>query len=157
LRAVKVLTENGEIAESIDIRQSVGIEMEFEVLQPGHILAPNYNFFNEEGVCAFVAIDQDPTWRRRPRPAGIYVSTVWIPGNSLAEGSLIVGAAVSTMESETVHFHERDAVAFHVVDSLEGGSARGDYAGYLPGVVRPLLQWTTRYSPTAQAIEEEVT
>jgi hypothetical protein len=30
------------------------------------------------------------------------------------------------------------------VDSLEGGSARGDYAGPVPGPVRPLLKWETR-------------
>jgi lipopolysaccharide transport system ATP-binding protein len=42
-----------------------------------------------------------------------------------------------------VHVHERDAVAFHVVDNLDGDSARGDYAGPIPGVVRPMLRWTT--------------
>jgi lipopolysaccharide transport system ATP-binding protein len=45
------------------------------------------------------------------------------------------------MDPVAVHVHERDAVAFQVVDSLEGGSARGDYAGAFPGVVRPLLKW----------------
>jgi lipopolysaccharide transport system ATP-binding protein len=59
---------------------------------------------------------------------------------------LVVGAAVSTADPVTVHFYERDAVAFHVVDSLDGDSARGDYAGPFPGVVRPLLKWTTQYS-----------
>ena len=43
-----------------------------------------------------------------------------------------------------IHFHERDAVAFQVVDSLDGGSARGTYAGPMPGVVRPMLQWETQ-------------
>ena len=62
----------------------------------------------------------------------------------LAEGSLIVGAAVSTMDPVIIHFHERDAVAFQMVDSLDGDSARGDYAGPMPGVVRPLLHWTTQ-------------
>ncbi len=58
---------------------------------------------------------------------------------------MIIGVAVSTMDPVRVHFYEPDAVAFQVVDSLEGDSARGDYAGGIPGVVRPLLKWTTRY------------
>ena len=29
--------------------------MEFEVLEPGHVLVPNYHFINQEGVCVFVA------------------------------------------------------------------------------------------------------
>ena len=40
---------------------------------------------------------------------------------------------------------QRDAVAFQVVDSTDGDSSRGDYAGHLPGVVRPLLNWETKY------------
>jgi lipopolysaccharide transport system ATP-binding protein len=39
------------------------------------------------------------------------------------------------------------AIAFQVADSLDGDSARGDYGGVFPGAVRPLLKWTTRYTP----------
>jgi lipopolysaccharide transport system ATP-binding protein len=47
------------------------------------------------------------------------------------------------MDPVVVHVWERDAVAFQVVDSLEGGSARGRYAGLMPGIVRPMLEWVT--------------
>lgn len=141
LRSVRVRDEAGETSDSLDIRKPVGVEMEFEVLTSGHILVPNYHFFNEEGLCVFIVNDQNPEWRHQARAAGRYRSTAWIPGNLLAEGFLIVGAALSTMDPVVVHFYERDAVAFQVVDSLDGDSARGDYAGAFPGVVRPLLQW----------------
>jgi lipopolysaccharide transport system ATP-binding protein len=146
LRAVRVRTENGEVTDTIDIRRPIGIEMEFDVLKPGRFLVPNLHFVNEEGVYLFVASDHDPKWQRRPRPTGRFISTAWIPENLLSEGTLMVGAAVSTMDPVVVHFFERDAVAFHVVDSLDGDSARGEYAGPVPGVVRPLLKWTTEYS-----------
>jgi lipopolysaccharide transport system ATP-binding protein len=145
LRAVRVRSENGQVVETIDTRQPVGIEMEFEVLKAGHVLVPNYHFFNEEGVYIFVASDQDPAWQRIPRPIGRFISTAWIPGNFLAEGSIFIGAALSTMNPVIIHFHERDAVKFQVIDSFEGDSARGDYAGPMPGVVRPLLEWKTKY------------
>jgi lipopolysaccharide transport system ATP-binding protein len=147
LVAVRVRTEENEISEAIDIRRPVGIEMEFQVLEPGHVLVPNHKFFNEEGVIVFVASDPDPDWRRRPRPAGRYTSTAWIPGNFLAEGSIIVETALTTFDPEMIHFDERDAVAFQVVDSRDGDSARGDYAGPMPGVVRPILDWTTEFDP----------
>jgi lipopolysaccharide transport system ATP-binding protein len=152
LLAVRVRTEVGEIADAVDIRKPVGIEMEFEVLKPGYVLAPNYHFFNEEGINVFVAGDHDPVWQRQPRPKGRYLSTAWIPGNLLSEGTLIVGAAISTNDPVIVHFFERDAVAFQIVDSLDGDSARGDYAGHIPGIVRPILRWTTKYSSNSGAI-----
>lgn len=148
LIAVRIRSESGETPEATDIRKPVRVEMEYEVLRPGHILLPNYHFFNEEGIYVFVVGDQDPSWRKRPRALGRYISAAIIPGNFLSEGSLIVGAAISTPDPVRIHFYERDAVAFQVVDRMEGGSARGDFAGPIPGVVRPLLEWDTEFFPS---------
>lgn len=161
LCAVRVRREDGEITGAVDIRKPVAIEMEYQVLTSGSVLVPNLHFYNEEGAYAFVASDLDPAWRRKPRPTGRYVSIAWVPGNLLSEGTLFVGAAISTVNPVVIHFYERDAIAFQVVDSLDGDSARGDYAGPMPGVVRPLLHWTTRFSPNVLAVlvsaAEEVT
>jgi lipopolysaccharide transport system ATP-binding protein len=151
LCAVRVRSEDGELCETIDIRETVGVEMEFEVLKGGHVLAPTFQFINLEGVCVFTAIDHDSEWRRRPRPEGKFVTTAWIPGNFLTEGTVIIGASIATFEPSRVHFRERDIVAFHVIDSLEGNAARGDYAGPMPGIVRPLLHWTSEFVPANSA------
>ena len=151
LRAVRVRTELGKVSEAIDIRTPVRIEMEFDVLKSGHALVPNFHFFNEEGVCIFIARDHDPDWQQRVRPMGRFTTSAWIPGNFLSEGTVVVSVAVSTMDPVTVHYFERDAVAFQVIDSLDGDSARGDFAGPVPGVVRPLLKWSTSFEP----IEDE--
>jgi len=145
LCSTRIKSGTGSVTETIDIRHPIKIEMEFEVLRSGHILVPNYHFFNDEGVYLFVAIDQDPEWRRKTRPAGHFVSTALIPGNFLAEGILTVGVAISTFDPLVVHFYERDAVSFHIIDIIDGDSARGDYGGALPGVVRPLLNWNTLF------------
>jgi lipopolysaccharide transport system ATP-binding protein len=150
LRAVRVRTEDGRVTDAVDIRRPVGIEIEFTVLQSGHKLTPNFHVFNEEGINVFVTRDLDREWQDRTRPAGVYTSTAWIPGNFLAEGTLLVGAALSTLDPVVVHFFEREAVAFHVIDSLDGDSARGEYAGRYLGVVRPALEWTTQYEPAVE-------
>ena len=147
LRAVRVRSTDGEVCESVDIRSPVGIEMEFDVLQSGHVLVPGYHFINQEGICVFVASACEAEWRRRPRPVGRFTSTARIPGNFLSEGPLIVTATMATMEPFRAHFFERDAVAFQVIDTLDGDSARGDYTGPMPGIVRPMLDWTSRFTP----------
>ena len=158
LCAVRVRTDDGRVTDAIDIRFPVGIEMEFEVLKPGHVLLPNIHVTNEEGLLVFIAGENDPMWQRTPRPAGRFTSTAWIPGNYFSEGTIIIGAAVSTMDPVTIHFFERDVVAFQVIDKLEGDSARGDYAGPYPGVVRPMLRWTSRGPEikTARTANEEI-
>lgn len=143
LRGIRVRTSAGMTMEAADIRQPVGIEMTYDVLKPGHCLVPKYEILNESGLCLFSTLDLEPDWRSRTRPMGRFVSTAWIPGNYLAEGTLLVSAAVFSPEPLKNHFAARDLIAFQVVDSLEGDSARGDWEGAVPGVVRPLLEWDT--------------
>ena len=146
LYAVRVKTADGVISESVDIRRPVFVEMEYELLQAGHVLSLHFEFHNESGV-AFGTLDQDPQWRGKPRPAGRYISSVRIPGNFLAEGTLLVDLWLGNADPHITFCWERDVVAFQVVDSLDGDSARGDYAGPFPGAVRPLLDWTTQHTP----------
>lgn len=140
--SLRVVNKKGETTPSPDIRESIGIEMVFDALASDKVLIPNLHFFDERGACIFISHDWNRGWRERPRPAGRYKATAWIPGNFLAEGTISVTAAVSTYKPLMVHFIATDAVSFTVVDSLEGDSARGDYAGLLPGIVRPMLEWT---------------
>jgi lipopolysaccharide transport system ATP-binding protein len=147
LRAVRVRSEDGDPIDVIDIRRGVGIELEYEVLEEGYVLHPHFALRNENGLVLFVAQDVDPTFRGRRRSPGRYVSTGWIPGNLLAEGSFSVDAVIMTLEPEAPHLHARDAVLFRVVDPLYAkDTARGDYSRPIPGLMRPLLRWTTRSS-----------
>jgi lipopolysaccharide transport system ATP-binding protein len=151
LRAVRVRASDGTVTDAIDIRRPVGVEMEFDVCEPGWTFAANFDFFNEEGLLLFGAIETDPEWRNRVREPGRYVVTAWVPGNLLSEGTIIVDAELLTTHPTTQHFLERQVVAFHVVDSMEGDGARGDWGGSMPGVIRPLLRWSTRAAPAEEA------
>ncbi len=147
LRAVRVVNDNGKVVDTIDIRRSVGIEMEYEVLKPECFMLPFFNFHNEEGIRIFSAVDLDSDWRGKKRLKGFYKSTAWIPGNLLSEGMLFVTVSMKTTAQNYWYFYEPEAVSFQVIDSLDGDSARGDYAGKMGGALRPLLQWETQYRP----------
>ncbi len=144
LRRVGVSTENGPVDDVVDIRAKVQLEMEYEVLSPNYELVPDFHLYNEDGTCILITIDNDPAWRRKPRPAGTYTSVVTLPGNFFAEGRVAVKATVSTPRPEKIHVSEPHVVAFHVYDDYAGDTARGDYDRPLPGVVRPLLPWRTK-------------
>lgn len=149
LRAARVLDCRGRVSDVVDIREPVRIQMEYEILTPGYVLLPNLNLINEEGIEAFGAQDLDPKWRQRPRPPGRYTSTAWIPGNFLAEGTMFVHVNLNVQSPFILQFAEPNAVAFRVVDRSDGDAARGDWGGIMPGVVRPLLKWTTEVLDTA--------
>jgi lipopolysaccharide transport system ATP-binding protein len=156
LCAVRVRNEDGVITDAIDIRRHVKVEMEYEVFRPGSILLPNFHFYNEDGLEVFVIVDLDPVWRRRKRPEGRYQSTAMIPGNLLSEGTLFVRANLCMLDPQTIQFDVPEAVAFQVIDSLDGDSARGDFAGWFPGVVRPLVEWSTRFRQNGDSANDIV-
>jgi lipopolysaccharide transport system ATP-binding protein len=145
LRAVRVRGNDGEVRETVDIRNDVTVEVEYDVLEPGRVLSPNLHFMNEEGLCVFITIDQNPDWSGVPRPRGRFISGVQIPGNFLAEGTFTVRAAVTTLDPFNVHFDVPDVAAFQVTESLGENSARGDFAGHMPGITRPFLPWTEHF------------
>jgi lipopolysaccharide transport system ATP-binding protein len=151
LRAVRVRNERGEASDVIDIKARLSLEMEFEVFRAGHLLLPNFNLYSGEGIQVFTTFDLDPKWRGRSRPAGHYISRALIPGNLLAEGTFFVEPALMTLEPFIPHFRERDSIAFQVIDSHDGNSARGDWTGDMGGLVRPLLRWTTQLNPFRDA------
>lgn len=144
LRRVRVRAEDGTTVSVVDIHKPFGIELTYDVLEDDHALVPVMEFYNEEGMELFSTHDTSADWRRRSRPRATYTSTVWIPGNLLAEGSLVGHVSIMSHFPATIlHAHERNAIAFQVIDSPSDDSARGDYVGPMPGVVRPLLRWTT--------------
>jgi PylC-like, N-terminal domain len=152
LCAVRAISESGEPAEAFDIRHPVGIELEYEILKPGYLLLPHFLTTNESGVEMFVANDMDREWRGRRRPVGRYVSTGWIPGNLLVEGTVTIGTALMTLDPEIVHGIILDAIEFRVLFPAGAqDTARGDFRNVSPSVVQPMLKWTTRYEPRSEA------
>jgi len=144
LHSVRAVRPDGETADHSDVREPVGIEMAYSVLRDGPPILPKIKVV-AGGQIAFNAMDVGPRSREPSRP-GEYVATAWIPGNFLNEGLVTVDAALCTIDSPKLNHHVsiHEAVSFHVQDPLEGDSSRGTFTGQWRGVVRPLLDWTTK-------------
>ncbi len=152
LRAMWATNSNGRISDTMDIREPVRLEMEFEALRAGTVLYPQFVLWNAEAdVAAFTTMDTDPEWWERPRPAGRYRVSATVPGNLLSEGLYRIVARIKS-QATSKEFSE-DAASFLVMDPADGTTVRGPWKGSLPGVLRPRVEWSTEYSP----IHEEST
>lgn len=141
---VRAHTEYGEVTDNFDITKKIGITMDYEVLQPGQIFTHGCSLYNEQGVNILNSHDVVLANRKVPRNKGAYSATVWIPGNFLAEGMVFVGVSILRQQPFLLHFNEPDVVTFNIKDKIRGDSARGEYVGGFPGIVRPVLQWENR-------------
>lgn len=147
LRAVRVLNEAGSVADIIDIRECIKIEIEYDNFAHPRFPYANIQLINEDGVCILTSGDfVNQEWRYEPRDfTGRVVSTCTIPGNFLAEGRINVTVVLTTHKPREALVVEPDAVSFVVLDNSQGDGARGELTGHFPGVVRPLLDWKINY------------
>jgi lipopolysaccharide transport system ATP-binding protein len=143
LNSIRAVDEDHKSSDPFDIRNRIGIEIEFELLKGDVWFTSGFNVTNADGQMLFnVTESPDPDWDTGRRSAGHYKTTAWIPGNFLAEGLHFVNFAFSGFEHRPVKKAIAPSViAFNVVDHLQGGSVRGTYAGSFPGLVRPMLDW----------------
>ncbi len=142
---MRVIDEDGNPVSKVDIQRAVGIQVEYRFF--GDQDTPRVNVFldicNEQGIVLFVTQDANNIdWRLQPRGPGLVRSTCWLPGKLLAEGTHTVHATLGSSNPRETHAHERDAVAFQVVDDTQGEGVRADWPSEWPGVMRPMLEWT---------------
>ena len=144
LKSVRVVPSAGESTEEIDIREPIEVEVEFWMGDAGSLRpTANVAFWNDEGVCLFMTNNWAGTEIDPPPRGSVVRSTCRIPGNFLAEGRVLVTAAVTTFNPAVNHALERDAVAFQVIDRSQGDGVRGTASIDWPGVLRPVMAWRT--------------
>ena len=142
----------GEITERVDVRERFCIETEVEVHEAGHGIVLNNVLLNSDGLHAFCSIDTDnPVWSKKTWAVGRHVLRMWVPGNLLQVDTYSLNSVLWAWDPhQERQCHVRNAVAFHVLEALEG-SARGPFVGRLPGVVRPKLEWEMESERLPQA------
>ncbi len=92
-------------------------------------------------IRAEAATPDSPITTRKPFPEGLFKSTFQIPGDLLNDGWHKIDV-MFVEDVQTSAYVKENVLAFDVIDS---GVGRGDWYGKWPGVVRPLLNWSTEY------------
>ena len=140
LNSVRVVNEIMAETFTTDIRNKVGIEISFEVLEESDNYICGFNLYDKLGV--HILSSHDTYNFKKSYDKGNYETIVWLPANFLAEGAHICSVAVMSYDPFIIHFHELETVSFYISDETLGDSTRGYYGGSYPGLVRPKLFWS---------------
>jgi len=144
LRDVSILNQCGEISEVLKINEPIYIKFSYEVIVDEIEFTHGLNLYNQSGIHILSSHDLITSKKKLKFSRGIYEARLEIPKNLLAEGLHQISVAIMSYNPFFIHFHETDAAIFTVVDTLDGTSARGEYGGSFPGVVRPMLFWENK-------------
>ena len=152
LRSVRVVDRSGTPLGSVRRSEPLGLQLTYDVLEPGQVLSPFFTLVNDAGVDLFSTADSEPSAISIPRQPGRYTSTAWVPANLLGDGCHYVRVAMRSMQKQYRPFLERDIVSFTVVDDSEHVLGASWWEGRISGAIRPDLRWTTEYASSDMAI-----
>jgi len=148
LHSVRVYPHDQQ-TESLTRTTPFIIEIEYWNLLPGARLHIALHLYTEQNIIAFTTgngpdVAENPTLTTR----GLFRGTCYVPGNLLNSGRhrfvlLIV------RDSNSVIFRHESVISFEILD-LEAREVSS--YGREPGVVQPLLKWTTKQIDVSQEI-----
>ncbi len=156
-RLLRVWAENtqGVQCTSFRIDQRIRIVMEYRLLLPAPIAPyPNFHVLDERGQYVFCTSDRLDS----AKIPGDYTASCTIPANLLNNGAYFIGAALTASHNGIeVCFYERDALTINLTEPQSQDiceAPRFGYAGPIPGVVRPKLDWEIQPSSSSKILEK---
>ncbi len=138
LASARILNKNGQLTNQLDFTEGGFVEYEFHIEKEGIIAIPNIHVFNQKGEYVFVSSEATPS---TPMEKGVYKSRIKLDDHLLNEGIYTVGLAVTSYPGRNIHFFEREALSFEVVEDVQ--MRLDSYRGTIPGSIRPRLKWNT--------------
>lgn len=145
LNAAWIENANGERTFDLSLFDPIRICINFVVRNPlSKSPQPNVHLTDSSGNYVFVASPSHWDGQMGVEP-GEYTARCLIPAHLLNDGMFSVGVALNHFQNGlTTAFLVQHSLSFNVVDRMDQNSERTEsgWAGRIPGVIRPLLEWT---------------
>jgi lipopolysaccharide transport system ATP-binding protein len=141
LRRVAIQPAADAAVAAIGTSTPLDVEVEFENRVPDARLHVCLHVLNEQHIIAFTTSsnETDAVTRDRPLPAGLFRSRCRIPGHLFNTGVHRIDVLL-LVNGVKIVLRAEQALTFEVVELEERAGA---WYGKEPGVVRPLLPWST--------------
>ncbi|MBV5339605.1 MAG: ATP-binding cassette domain-containing protein [Deltaproteobacteria bacterium] len=141
LRRVIVKHQDGRLfdplSDPLTMQTPFRVEVEYWNLVPAAQLHITLHLYNAEQIIAFTTGNITTA----AMPSGLLRSVCYFPGDLLNSGSHRFVVMVVKDTNCVIYSHE-SRVAFDILDVRE---RHGSWYGKEPGVVQPVLEWTTEY------------
>jgi hypothetical protein len=89
----------------------------------------------------FWATDTNPELMRKPMKEGKHKSSMLIPADFLAPGTISIHVGITGGLGN--HVFATDVLTFNVIDDFSEDSVRCGYQGPISGFFRPRMKWLT--------------
>ena len=134
--------DKGFSSNPITVQTPFLIEFHYWNLKPDAYLNLSLHLINEKEITVFnTGPVREPLWHGRPFPTGLFRSVCRVYKNLLNDGTYRVLLLVVENQNTVIYRYD-DILVFDVQDVPD---LRGAWYGKWPGVVRPILEWSTEF------------
>ncbi len=137
IHRVSVRRQDGRPSDPLTMQTPFQVEVECWNLIDGSHLHITLHLYTSEGLVAFTTGGLND----HTLPAGLFRSICYFPGDLLNSGQHRFVVLVVKDTSNVIYSHE-SGVSFDILDMRQ---RQGTWYGREPGVVQPVLKWTTEY------------
>ena len=141
LRAVRLLNGDHDRVTNVDVRRSLYVEIEYDLLADISSFRTAFRLVSSDGTVILTSAESsDNCWGEHSREPGNYVSRCEIPGNFLNIGqySITVSGDIPFVQEL---FLVDNCLSFHVEQT---GSHSGRFPERWPGLICPRLEWEVK-------------
>ena len=133
----------GNIRDSFNATEDIYLKFSYLTKRDNLKFIHGLNLYNEQDINIFNSHDTTSEARFEKRNINdIFYAQCIIPKNFLNEGTYSVSLALFSAEPFIIYNHLLGLLRFRIIDLIDGTSARGEYTGGFPGIVRPILSWS---------------
>ena len=141
--SVRCLNSHNEITTQFDVKESIQLQINYEVLKQSYCFQAHFYVKNQEGLTVFVTMDNlVSSYITNPQPEGVYQATCIIPADLLNEGTYFIEPLICTCPTSSDNISITDALSFQVNDDMLPKGTRGNWLREWPtSIIRPKLEW----------------
>jgi len=139
-----LLAPNGKISAELNIAEPFSIKMKYVIKQESLKNAyPNFHILDQFGQYVFVT-SPNPKMNDLNPENGLYEAECVIPANFFNAGNFSISIAFTAdSNGANTSFYEQNALNFSMIEDLDNSPTRiGNYGGAVPGIIRPILNWS---------------
>ncbi|MDY0038798.1 MAG: polysaccharide ABC transporter ATP-binding protein [Desulforhabdus sp.] len=137
LHRIRVRPQDDHPSAALTMQMPFQVEVEYWNLEPGAHLRVTLHLYTAERIIAFTTGSANS----RPMQAGLIRSVCYFPGNLLNSGHHRI-VLLAVKDASSVILRHESRVSLDILDLRE---REGGWFGREPGVVQPVLKWTTEF------------
>jgi lipopolysaccharide transport system ATP-binding protein len=146
LLSVKTINHEGHLKSKFKTTEDVIIEFSYYLEDTSLAFIHGLNLHNIMGKNVFNAHDVNKDQSSKKKSKHYYTTQCIIPKHLLNVNIYIVSIAFLNPSPFDLFLWVKEAISFEIIEAFDEHSARGQYRGDFPGIIRPLLEFNTKIS-----------